>query len=249
MSEVGLLPESWDGLPVKFRQRLGRKAGRQRLMTWEDHMLLVLHVAPNRNETERSGRFLWRDPSGHWRSNDLGDGPEAIQRHLDEYSSKLEILEQKESEARHAQDYFDVLEGLTPVHRSIRNLHLVLKEARNTQKLDRDLIVSRDRSYALERTAELLYAGAKNNLDFVVARQAEVQAQASHAMAVSSYRLNILAAFFFPISLFTGLLGASYTKVLEGKVSLGFFAGVLGLGVFLGMILTFVVTRKPPRSD
>ena len=59
MPPKSILPPNWD-VPEEFRRRLGEKAGRQRAMLAEGHLLLVLHRPPQKNETERTGRALWR---------------------------------------------------------------------------------------------------------------------------------------------------------------------------------------------
>ena len=86
-----------------------------------------------------------------------------------------------------------------------------LQEARDVAGGDRPLIVARDQAYDLTRRAELLHEDLKNGLDFAIAWQAEQQAEHSHQMSVAAYRLNILAAFFFPIA----TLMADGNKVLD----------------------------------
>ncbi len=242
---MSLLPESWSGVPEKFHQRLGSKVGRQRLMSWEGHHLLVLHEAPTPEETSREGRFFWRNPEGVWRSSHDGEGIESLAIHLNHFAQKLEQYDKSEAQARLAQEYYAIVDALTPLHRSIRHLHQVLQDARQACPEERELIALRDRAYVMERTAELLYAGTKNNLELLIAQRAEEQARSSHNMAVSAHRLNILAAFFFPISILATVFGVSYKEVLEGKVSLPVFGGVLAVGVLCGVILTTLLIRKP----
>ena len=54
-----ILPAAWQ-IPDKIRNRLGSRAGRQRTMFHDGHLLLVLHAAPKTDETEREGRFFWQ---------------------------------------------------------------------------------------------------------------------------------------------------------------------------------------------
>ena len=61
----------------------------------------------------------------------------------------------------------------------------------------------------------LLYNEARNSLDFSIARRGEEQARSSHRMAVSAHRLNLLAAFFFPIATLTALFGVNLRHGLE----------------------------------
>src|SRR5258705_279200 len=57
------LPPDWQ-LPATFVQRLGDNAGRQRAMSADGHLLLVLHEPPAAGAPERTGRAFWRDPAG-----------------------------------------------------------------------------------------------------------------------------------------------------------------------------------------
>src|SRR6185369_4520000 len=231
-----VLPATWD-LPAEFRQRVGEKAGRQRAMEAEGNLLLVLHRAPRGNDNERSGRFLWRKPDGAWQSSDLGSGAAVLTRHLTEYAELVDEFGHAEDEAIAIAEYYNVLDGMTPVQRAIRNLHAALQDAREKIPDDRDLINARDRAYDLERSADLLISDVRNALQFATARKAEEQAVASHQMAVSAHRLNMLAAFFFPIAALTAIFGTNLSHPLEQYLPppYAFFA-VIGCGATLGLL-------------
>ena len=130
------------------------------------------------------------------------------------------------------------------MRRSAGNLHQVLQDARKACPDIREIIDLRDRAYGLERTAELLFNGAKNDLDFAVAKRSEEQAIASHEMAVSADRLNKLAAFFFPIATLTALFGVNLQHGFEDvKAPVGFIVLIV-VGIVLGFILkSFVEIR------
>jgi hypothetical protein len=238
-----VLPATWD-LPAEFRQRVGEKAGRQRAMVADGHLLLVLHRPPRGNDNERAGRFLWRKPDASWQSSDLGSGAAVLTRHLSEYTELVEQFGHEEDEAVAIAEYFNVLDGMTPVHRAIRNLHAALQDAREKIPGDRDLINARDRAYELERNADLLISDVHNALEFVRARKAEEQAVMSHQMAISAHRLNMLAAFFFPIAALTAIFGTNLTHPLEHYLAppKAFFA-VIGTGVLLGGLLAAYLIR------
>jgi len=159
----------------------------------------VLHAPPKPEDDLRVGRFFWRKPDGIWKSKERGSGIGSLNKHLDEYEDLIATLDKQEEEAKTADAYFEVLERLTPIHRAARNLHQVLQESRKMCPDYRDIIDVRDRAYAIERMADLLFSGTKNALAFAVAKRAEEQAHASQRMAAAAHRLNILAAFFFPI--------------------------------------------------
>ena len=245
MLEMSKLPVAWE-VPQVFRDRLGTRAGRQRPMVAEGHLLLVLHAPPEPDQTTRVGRFFWRSPAGKWVSNEFGTGVNALNKHLDEYEDAVLRLDRDEEEASTASEYFEILDQLTPLHRATRNLYDTLQEARKTCPEVRELIDERDRAYGIDRTADLLFTATKNSLDILVARQAETQSQASQRMARAAHRLNVLAAFFFPIVTLTAIFGANLTSGLENRSPVVFF-GVILLGLALGIVLTAVVTRSSKR--
>ena len=112
----------------------------------------------------------------------------------------------------------------------------------------------RDRAYDLVRHAELLYNDAQTALDFETARQAEAQARASQQRAVAAHRLNMLAAFFFPLATLSAILSARLHhgwEDWEANHAPWGFAGVLLVGVCVGIVLTYIITRpgKPPKIE
>ncbi|MEM9185524.1 MAG: hypothetical protein AAGB00_03405, partial [Planctomycetota bacterium] len=199
-----LLPKAW-AVPREFRERLGDDVGRQRVMQAEGHLLLVLHAPPAPGQDLRLGRLYWRDPQGQWKPVAMAHNEHPVGELLDQYEAAIEALDQQEEDAEGARDYFDILTALNPLLRSCHNLYAVLQEARQAVKEDRGLILLRDRAYALNRRAELLQQDAKNTLDFVIARQAEEQADAARGQAKAAHRLNVLAALFFPVATLTAV--------------------------------------------
>ncbi len=242
MSARSILPAVWE-VPQEFRGRMGEKAGRQRAMLADGHLLLVLHRPPKADEDQREGRYFWRQPDGTWSSSALGGGPGAVNKQLAEYADVLEKLDRQEEAATSADEYFAVLSELTPLHRAARHVHQVLQDARKMCPQDRDLINLRDRAYDIERMADLLYDAAKHGLDFTVAKRAEEEARLARQMAVAAHRLNLLAAFFFPIATLTALFGANLKHGLEVSYSPLPFFGVLVVSVVCGGVLTIFVSR------
>jgi hypothetical protein len=238
-----LVPADWN-LPESIRQRLGDQVGRQRAMQADGHVLLVLHQPPEPDEVHRRGALFWRSPEGKWKSSAYGDGPAALEKHLASFAQRIGHLDRQEDEARSAAQYFELLEALAPVLRAARNLHHTLQEARQMLPGDRNLLNFRDMAYEIERTAELLYNDAKNALEYAVARRAEEQAESSRRMAVAAHRLNLLAAFFFPIATLTAIFGMSLPNGLEAFGPPWPFVAVVGAGLVMGMALTLFVTRR-----
>lgn len=252
MAAKSILPAVWD-VPDQFRKRLGEKAGRQRTMFADGHLLLVLHQPPRPDETERVGRYFWRKGDGTWSSSDLGGGPGALKKHLTEYAELVERYDRDEEAAVSAEEYFAILNNLAPLHRAARNLHSVLQEARKLCPDDRDIINLRDQAYEIERTAELLYNDAKNALDYAVAKRAEEQAHASHQMAISAHRLNLLVAFFFPLATLSAVFGMNLLHGLETLRAPIPLITIVALGLMFGAILAAFVTtntaaRQSPKS-
>ena len=229
-------------------------------MLCEGHLLLVLHAPPNPMDAGRIGRFFWRDPSGNWSSNDLGRGLPGLVRQLDEYEKQITTLEQKEEGAGTASDYFEVLEQLTPLHRAARNMHQAFQDARKQCPAFRDLIDLRDRAYTIERMADLLLSATKDSLDFTVAKRAEEQAQATDHMAAAAHRLNILAAFFFPLITLAAVFGVDLATVAAlfridpkdiaaSPVLPVVVVGVLIGGLIVGGLLTNLINRPSRRIE
>jgi Mg2+ and Co2+ transporter CorA len=224
---------------------LGDAAGRQRAMAAEGHLLLVLHAPPTPGVAERTGRLFWRDPEGTWRSNALGEGLQALKRHVAEFAERVEELEQHWQTAATAEEYYTLLRALAPLHRTARNLHATLQQAREMVPSDRDLINLRDQVGEIERAIELLYGDAKNGMDFTIAHQAEQQAKRTYDMAVATYRLNVLAAAFFPVATLSTIFGMNLAHGLEAWSTPAHFWGILALGLVCGLVLTRVIACKP----
>jgi hypothetical protein len=245
------IPPDWQ-VPATFTSRLGDTAGRQRAMAADGHLLLVLHEPPEAGALDRAGRLFWRDAQGEWRSKSLGDGAQALKRHVAQFADRLEDLEKQWQRAASAEDFYLLLRAIAPLHRTTRNLYATLQEARELAADDRDLINQRDRVGEIERAIELLHGDARNGLDFTVARQAEQQAQRTYEMAVAAHRLNVLAAIFFPIATLSGIYSAVFGMMLaHGDAwqhpwsTPGLFWCVLALGLLGGLVLAKRVARKP----
>jgi len=239
-----ILPATWK-VPAVFRARLGEGAGRQRAMSAEGHLLLVLHEPPQEDHAQRAGRLFWRDAEGAWKSNTLGVGIQSLRSHITEFADRTDKLEEQLQTAAGADDYFALLQAIAPLHRTVRNLHAALQQAREMAPDDRDLITLRDQSGDLERAAELLHGDAKNGLDYTVARQTEEQTRRSYEMAVAAHRLNMLAAVFFPIAALTSIFGMNLAHPLETLPAPLPFWGVLAVGFVGGLMLTLAVARRP----
>jgi hypothetical protein len=214
-------------------------------MLADGHLLLVLHQPPQPGDPERVARLFWRDPDGGWRSKGLGDGPQALRRHVAEFADRVVELEADWQAARTAADYFSLLRAVAPFHRAARNLHAVLQEARLLVPEERELINLRDLAGEVERAVELLHGDARNGLDFTIAYQAERQADRTRAMAVAAHRLNLLAAVFFPIATLAAVFGMNLVHGLDGWNTPAHFWGLLAAGLVVGVVLAKVIAQPP----
>ena len=69
-------------------------------------------------------------------------------------------------------------------------------------------------------------------------------------MAVSSHRLNLLAAIFFPIAALSSIFGMNVSHGLEAYPGPWLFWGTLGVGFVSGLLLTLLIARRPsPPPD
>ena len=248
MSASTPLPQSWN-VPETFHSRLGKGAGRQRVMVADRHLLLILHQPPRDDDFEREGRFFWRAPDGTWRSDGTGvdiAGIDGLVRHLSEFRQVVHDQEEAEEKAAGADDYFQILQTIAPLRRTARHLHATLQGAREAAPDDHDLVSCRDQAGAIERATELLEIDAKNGLDYAMAKQAEEQARNSHSMALSSHKLNKLVATFFPIATFAAIFGMNVDHGLEHRFAPWLFWIMLLLGIGSGYFLRAALIDDEP---
>ena len=117
--------------------------------------------------------------------------------------------------------------------------------AREAIPKDKLLIDYRDNAYRLERTAELLIADAKNALEYVVAKQAEEQAKVSARIELSSHRLNLLIAYFFPIATLSTIFGSNFRHGYEQYLTPYPFWIMVATGLGLGFVIHLFLKRGP----
>ena len=230
------LPSSW-ALPNQIKKRFGQKSsGKQRAMVADGHLLLVLHKAPQRGQRERQGVFFWRKPSGEWDYSGRGTGIRTLFKHLKDYSLAEEKFSKDYEKAKDAEDYFQILEALSPLHRAAKNLHGTLQSAREAIPDDRGIIDLRDWAYEIERSLDLLYMDTKNALDFNMAKKADEQTKLSMQSVKAGNRLNTLAAIFFPLTAVSSVFGMNLNHGFENAPILVFWLVFLG-GISLGFLI------------
>jgi len=241
---ISLLPKDWE-LPAGIRRRLGKSAGRQRCMSAESHLFLILHEPPEGAEISYVGRFFWRKPDGSWTSNCLGDGIDALEDHLDQYDDLLDHLEEKELVARTADEYFTVIEELIPLHRSSENMYLAIQSARESQPEDLHLLDCRDQAYEIFRSSDLLLNDSKAAMDYAIAKRSEEQARYSFELAAAANRMNTLIAFFLPMATLSSIFGMNLTHGVENQFPPYLFLLVIAVGLLFGFVLKHLILGKP----
>ncbi|TDF34612.1 hypothetical protein EYS14_22915 [Alteromonadaceae bacterium M269] len=240
MSRNKEIPSNWK-LPEVITNRLGSSAGRQRVIAEEGHILVVLHQIPKDNAMHREPLFLWRDADYKWHSTERGNGIAVLTDYLERYEALEEKLDQQYEKAVNASDYFDLLELVAPVQRSVKNMSNTLQAAR--EAAGSELIDFRDKAEELQRHFELLYIDCKNGLDYAVAKKAEEQSELQKQALQVGHRLNIIMALFLPVTAAASLLGMNIPHGLETS-SPWVFGSVVGIFGALGLVMKYWVTKQ-----
>ena len=243
-----VLPANWK-VPDIFHARLGEQAGRQRMMSAEGHLLLILHKVPEAGNPDRIPALFWRDPSGTWKSSGGGSGIADFKEYLDQYSKVIDKLEHRIQQPPSSSNYFEILQETGPLLRSVRNLHSTLQQAREALPIDRHILNARDQAGEEERAVELLHADAKNGLEFVLARQAELEAKSSRQLVQAQHRLNILIAIFLPLTALGSAFGMNLRHGFEGITNPLLFWSVLAGGIFLGVIVKSEILKDEKDEE
>lgn len=244
------IPSNWQ-VPDIFRERMGSQVGRQRCMTHDGHLLLIVHDIPAPDTPgKRDGRLFWRRPDGSWQTGGAGPPTIAPLRALVERFTQVAAdLDARSEEAHSAEDWFTLIQAAAPVLRTARNLHRTLQEAREAAKSDRDLIILRDLAGEAERAFELIHAHAQQGLEYTTARRAEEQAQGAQHMLEAAHRLNMIAAVFLPVTAVATLLGMNLRHGLEGWPAPWTFWITLVLASAFGLWIKASMPRPPPPPE
>lgn len=244
-SSVSDIPSGWK-LPEEIIQRLGTRAGRQRVIAESDHVLLILHKPPEKDEKHRKSALFWRSPDGKWTSNEKGNELGALGQFLKRYAKLEDDLEEEYDEAQASIDYFELLERLAPIQRSVKNMCNTLQVAREV--VGGEMIDFRDRAEELNRSFELLYTDCKNGLDYAIARKTEEQSELQRKALLAGHRLNMIMALFLPITAAASLLGMNVPHGLE-EAPLWVYFTIVFVCSILGIIFKHIVTREKKDPD
>jgi Mg2+ and Co2+ transporter CorA len=241
------IPPNWE-VPQVFRDRFGTRAGRQRVMNADGHLLIVLHDVPDPDEPDvRSGKLFWRRPDGTWKATASGATSIApLRNHVESFDVVADALELKVESAKKAKDWFGVLHQASPLLRTARNMSKALQEARDLAKNDRELIAIRDQAQEIERTCELIHGHARDGLDFTVARNAEENARNTEHVIAAGHRLNLITAMFLPVTALGTILGINMKHGLEEWQKPYLFWAVAAGAFLLGMLVRATLPKPPP---
>lgn len=244
-----VIPTTWEGVPAAIVERFGSQAGKQRAMLHDGHLVLVTHLVPGAADVDRKAAIFWRRPDGAWKAGGaVKGGLKALQEVVAAYRAKVLELENEVEGAKRAADYFRVLTEVAPVLRSARHLHKTLQEAREAVPRDADLIAVRDLAAEVERTAELTQIDAKAGLDFTIAKRAEEQAELSEHIALSSHRLNLIAALFLPVSAIGAVFGVNLAHGLETRGSPWVFWVFIVVSFAVGFAVRASIAKKDRKA-
>ena len=68
-------------------------------------------------------------------------------------------------------------------------------------------------------------------------------------MVVAAHRLNMLAAFFFPIATLTAIFGVNLRHGYEERHVPQLFLVIIGVGLLMGLLLTLFIGRRPKQRS
>ena len=203
----------------------------------------MLHSPPEPDTHKRNPEVFLRKPDGSWWYNGMAGGDAKLKKLLASCRERYGRYDDAYERAASATDLFEVLDDLAPLIRAAANMSQALQSARELVKGDRLLIAMRDEAYEVSRSYELLFHDAKLALDYRIARTAEAQMAKATEMAVAQHKLNVLAAVTFPLMAIATILGMNVAHGLEDR-SPGIFWAVLLLGIGVGMMAVYWVTRQ-----
>ncbi len=241
------IPHNWE-VPTVFRDRFGARAGRQRVMSADGHLMIILHDVP-RSNVDPVARLYWRRPDGSWKSSgSSATNINALRAHVDEFVTAIDELEMRATRAVLAKEWFAIMHEVSPLHRTVLAQSATLQEARDLMKDDRDLISIRDSAQENERAVELITTHARAGLDYTIAQAAENNAHATEHVVQSQHRLNLIAATFLPLSALGALLGSNLESGLERWNAPYAFWVVMAAALLIGIIVRTTLPNAKPTS-
>ncbi len=232
-------------LPQSLAHHIGKSVGRQRVLTDDGAVLIVLHRPPIDDHWKREGVFLLKARSGEWQCK----GEQSPRLLLDSYRAAAQGFDDELEEGDAPGPLFALLDRLVPLRRAARNIHAVLAEAGELIPDDRELAEWINFSYETERGLDLLYDDIRHSIDSHIARIEEAQMELTKQSLVATNRLNLLVALFLPLATIASVLGMNLDHGFDRKDPRVFF-GVVLFGVLLGIgVLRYIQGGVIHSSD
>ena len=237
------LPNTWE-VPQELRERFGSKAGRQRAQEFEGHLVLSLHHVPEQRAVRRRAVYFWRHKLGEWSCSEGRHGHETIMEHVSKYADAVEFLESRVAVATTTEGWFAILATAAPLHRAAVNMADALHAAQQhlPEGVRNELQDAADSASEVARDTELLQQQAQHSIDFLLARQNEIQALASEAQADAAHRLNVAAAIFFPLATIASVFGMNLPTGME-QASVMTFWIIVAVGLAMGVVVAAKLMR------
>jgi len=226
-------PKIWD-LPFEIRRQLSGRGGRQRAIAADNHLMVVLYCVPEPESNRGETVYFWRNRDHEWHYSERGGGFSALEKVVQQYEDRVAKLDDALSTAEDSRARFQVLDEITPVLRSVRNLSDTLHKAwelsehqratenvGNKAKLKEDepqqppLQMVWEHANEITRAAEILKSDAESAIQFAHARQQELQSHYVRQQSQAAHRLNILAATFLPVATISSVFGMNLASGLE----------------------------------
>ena len=197
--------------------------------------------------------YFWRNREHEWHYSERGGGFSALEKVVERYGNRIAELEESLSTADDSRARFQLLDDVTPVLRSVRNLADALHkglELSDQQTLAGPVNKARhdnepgpsqlqsvcDHAIEISRAAEILKSDVQSAIQFAHARQQELQSHYVRQQSQAAHRLNILAATFLPVATISSVFGMNLASGLESSPAL-FWVVLLasvGIGAWIG---------------
>lgn len=245
-------PKIWD-LPFDIRRQLSGRGGRQRAIAADNHLMIVLYQVPETKSDRGETVYFWRNHEHVWHYSERGGGFSSLEKVIEDYANRIAELEESLSEAKDSRARFQLLDEVTPVLRSVRNLADALHKAlelsdqqalaatvnkarRDDEPQPSQLQNVCDHANEISRAAEILKSDIESAIQFAQARQQELQSHYVCQQSKAAHRLNILAATFLPVATISSVFGMNLASGLENMTALFWivFLASIGIGAWVG---------------
>ena len=233
---------SWE-LPLAIERRLGPKSyGRQRVIAEDGHVLIILHGVLAKDQEFPEEYVFLHAPDGRCKATVSQRVKKQLRQLLAQFDAAYDVIEEQYKAAVTASELFASLDLVSPIKRTATHLYETLQAARKA--IDESLFIElRDEAYMISRAYDLLHEEIKSSLDYRIAKNTEKQAKQAAEALKAQNRLNILAAFTFPLISLATIFGMNLISGLE-EMSPVIFWAVFVVGAIVGLILKAWVVPK-----